>query len=121
MCGTYFVVGVSHSGVGARFCSALCGKQASKARRRALQRDAFVEPVSPRRVFERDRWTCRLCGKRVQRDAKVPHPQAPVLDHIVPLAAGRDNGGVHASWNVQCAHFLCNSVKSANYSQGALF
>jgi 5-methylcytosine-specific restriction endonuclease McrA len=38
----------------------------------------------------------------------VPHPKAPTIDHIVPLAAGGDD----IKANVQLAHFLCNSVKS---------
>jgi 5-methylcytosine-specific restriction endonuclease McrA len=33
-----------------------------------------------------------------------------VLDHIVALA----RGGTHQAINVQCAHFLCNSHKSAD-------
>lgn len=102
-------------------CSRPCARSDSKARRRAAERGAFVAPVSRRAVFDRDRWTCRLCGKRVRRKSQAPEPMAPVLDHIVPLAAGPQNGGVHAPWNVQCAHFLCNSVKSAAYEQGALF
>jgi len=32
---------------------------------------------------------------------------APVIDHIVPLALG----GEHAHYNVQAAHFMCNSEK----------
>jgi 5-methylcytosine-specific restriction endonuclease McrA len=43
----------------------------------------------------------------VKRDKVVPHPKAPVLDHILPLA----QGGTHEPTNVQCAHFMCNSIK----------
>ena len=72
-------------------------------------------------MFQRDRWTCQLCGKRVVRSAVVPHPRAPVIDHIVPLAAGAEVGGVDAPWNVQCAHFLCNSYKRDLLVAPALF
>lgn len=93
------------------FCSQVCAdreaKRAGKARRRV--RGASVQRVYRRRIFERDRWRCKLCRKLVKRDAVVPHPLAPVLDHILPLAAG----GTHEPANVQCAHFMCNSVKSA--------
>ena len=42
-------------------------------------------------------------------DLAYPHPHSATLDHIVPLAAG----GAHSYANVQCAHFICNSVKGA--------
>lgn len=68
---------------------------------------AFVAPVSRVRIFERDKWKCRLCGKKVKRDAVVPHPRAPVLDHVLPLA----RGGTHEPANVQLACFMCNAHK----------
>lgn len=104
-CGQAFCV---HSEAGiAAYCSRRCQKSDAKAKRRALQKDAYVEHVYRVRVFERDKWTCKLCGKKTKRDAVVPHPRAPVLDHIIPLA----RGGKHEPANMQCAHFLCNSVK----------
>lgn len=90
-----------------RFCSDQCQRRHSRGKRRARKRDAFVEPVFRRRVFERDGWRCQICGERVDRRCKVPHPRSAVLDHIVPLASG----GTHEMSNVQCAHFLCNSRK----------
>jgi hypothetical protein len=101
-------------------CSAVCAaaklkddRREAKHRRRARQRDAYVADVSPRAIFERDRWTCHLCGRRVKRDAQVPDPLAPTLDHVVPLAAG----GTHEPANVRAAHFRCNSIKGDGYSQ----
>jgi hypothetical protein len=91
----------------ARYCSLRCSRRMSKHRYRARKRAAYVEDVSPVRIFERDRWRCRLCNKRVHRHRVPPHPLAPVLDHVVPLAAG----GTHEAANTQCAHFICNSVK----------
>ncbi len=98
-----------------QWCSSDCRRR-DRPQKRGRVRGAY----SRRAIFERDRWTCRLCGKRVKRTAKVPDPKAPVIDHIVPLAAGPDLGGVDAPWNVQCAHFLCNSIKSASYDHPAL-
>lgn len=103
-CSTWFVSDQPAN----RYCSARCAKGDARDRRRARQRQAFIARVYRRRIFERDRWHCRLCGKKVKRDAVVPHPLAPVLDHIIPLA----KGGTHEPANVQCAHFLCNSRKS---------
>lgn len=93
-------------------CSPRCGrrhnKQRGKATRRARMRTAFVAPVHRARIYERDRWRCQICGKAVQQDAEVPHPLAPTIDHIIPLALG----GTHEPSNVQLAHFKCNALKS---------
>ncbi|WP_261949456.1 HNH endonuclease [Rhodococcus sp. T9N] len=59
------------------------------------------------KIFERDRWQCHICNTRVKRDMVVPHPLAPTIDHLIPLAAG----GTHEPANVATAHFLCNSRK----------
>ena len=59
------------------------------------------------KVFERDHWVCQLCRRKVNRTATAPHPKAPVIDHVIPL----NKGGTHEPANVQCAHFICNSIK----------
>lgn len=120
-CGSYFVAPAAHVDKAALYCSPACARRTSKDRYRARKQSAFVESFGPVEIFERDRWICKLCGKRVKRSAEVPDPKAPVVDHIVPLAAGPENGGVHARWNAQCAHFLCNSLKAALLTQPALF
>ncbi len=85
------------------------GNRAYRARRRARRRAAVSEPFTVEAVFERDGWRCHLCGKQVLRDARVPHPKAPTIDHLVPLA----DGGDHTRANVATAHFLCNSLRGA--------
>lgn len=92
-CGQEFVGRWHPSAVG--YCSPTCKAADAKER------------VWRHKVYVRDGWRCQLCGKPVKRDAAVPHPLAPVLDHVIPLAVG----GTHEPANVQCAHFLCNSVK----------
>ena len=96
-------------GNGARrlFCSPEC-----RARFRSLQyvhrrRARFVEHVDPRVVFERDNWTCQLCGEPIDRDAAPRSPRAASLDHIDPVSLG----GEHSYANVQTAHCACNSSK----------
>ena len=91
----------------ARFCSLRCGRRYSEDKRRATKRNAYVADVRRLSIYERDGWRCKLCGKKVRPTAEAPHPLAPVLDHIIPLAVG----GTHEPANVQCAHFLCNSRK----------
>ena len=90
------------------YCSRACRKGADRDRRRMLKRNAYVEDVWRSKVYERDGWKCQLCGKALKRDAVVPHPKAPTLDHIIPLS----KGGTHEYANVQAAHFICNSIKS---------
>jgi 5-methylcytosine-specific restriction endonuclease McrA len=90
-----------------QYCSLICRRLDAKARRRALKRGAHVGVVYRKKIFERDGWRCQLCKRKVNPRAAVPHPLAPTLDHIVPLA----DGGTHEPSNVQCAHFICNSRK----------
>jgi hypothetical protein len=104
-CGVWFV----HDQPATQTCTLRCSKRAAKFRRRAVERGAFVAPVSRIAVYERDSWTCQLCGGPVDRNATAPSPLAPSIDHIIALA----NGGTHEPANVQCAHFLCNSLKGA--------
>ncbi|MGY4930325.1 HNH endonuclease [Streptomyces sp. 900116325] len=101
-------------------CSPACAvaklkddKREAKHKRRARQRDAYVANVSRRAIYERDRWMCHLCGKKINRDAEVPDPLAPTLDHVIPLAAG----GTHEPANVRAAHYRCNSIKGDGYIQ----
>jgi len=42
------------------------------------------------------------------RNAVVPHPKAPTIDHVIPLS----KGGTHEPANVQLAHYYCNSIKA---------
>ena len=60
-------------------------------------------------VYLRDEWRCQLCGSTVKRKASAPDPEAPTLDHIVPVS----RGGTDDPGNLQLAHFLCN-VKRGN-------
>lgn len=82
-------------------------KKRGRDRRRARKSGAYVADVWRRDIFERDHWKCKLCGKALKRKAKAPHPLAPTIDHIIPLAAG----GTHEPANAQAAHFICNCLK----------
>lgn len=90
-----------------QFCSSRCGARASKDRRNAVKRGAFVANVYRFKIFERDNWICQLCFSPIDRTAKAPQPLSVSLDHILALA----NGGTHEPSNTQTAHFICNSLK----------
>ncbi|WP_431999318.1 HNH endonuclease [Streptomyces sioyaensis] len=106
-CGTAFVAAALGDDA-ARYCSETCVKRSKSARRRARARSAEAERYSRHAIFERDGWRCHICRRAVRRSAPVPHPLAPTIDHLIPLAAG----GSDTAANVATAHFLCNSIKS---------
>lgn len=80
----------------------------TRSRYRARKRGAFVEDVDSFTVFERDKWTCGICGERIPKSAKWPDVKSASVDHVVPLNCG----GKHEMKNVQAAHLGCNSAKS---------
>lgn len=91
------------------YCGRRCkNRYFNRIRRAQLRNVGTGDPVRFHEIAERDRWCCQLCNKPVDRDTSVPHPKAPVLDHIIPLA----KRGTHEPSNVQLAHFMCNSIKS---------
>lgn len=110
VCGSWFV---SH------FLDVTCGsecfdvrkretRRVSRDRRRARKRDAFIENVYRKRVFDADGYRCHICSKKTDKTKQVPHPKAPTVDHVVPLS----KGGTHEPANCRTACFMCNSLKS---------
>lgn len=95
------------------FCSAGCSKRSARrtARKaaRALLKSVTVERVNPTKVFDRDGWSCMQCGVSTPRELRGTYkPNAPELDHIVPLS----KGGEHSYANTQCLCRRCNAMKS---------
>lgn len=78
-----------------------------KARRRARKRNAYRADVYRKDVFEADGYRCHICGKKTDSTKEAPHPMAPTIDHLIPLA----KGGTHEPINCRTAHFICNSRK----------
>lgn len=90
-------------------CTARCGDKARTERRKIAKRQtgSVIGRVYRALVFQRDDYVCWLCDYPTKRDAVVPDPEAPTVDHVIPLA----KGGPHTMDNVRTAHFLCNSMK----------
>jgi len=81
-----------------------------RAKDRARLRAAYIENVDPFDVFDRDGWRCHLCGVKTPKRLRGTYePNAPELDHIIPLAAG----GEHSRRNTACACRKCNGAKGA--------
>ena len=77
------------------------------ARRRARLSAALVEQVDRAVVFERDDWTCHLCGGAIDPTLSGRHRWGPTIDHVVPLS----RGGLHCYANVRAAHLRCNASR----------
>lgn len=81
----------------------------ARARRRGLPRLYFDEVAE---VLERDGWRCMICGADAPKQLRgTTSPNAPEVDHIIPLAALGSPG--HTPANCQCACRACNSAKGA--------
>lgn len=61
-------------------------------------------------ILERDEWRCQICRRQLDpADRGTTKPEAPEVDHVVPLA----QGGAHRGDNLQCACRRCNLLKGA--------
>jgi len=84
------------------------------ASKRGVQHKAYATNY----IFERDNWTCQICGRKINRRLKWPNPLSKSIDHIVPLSRGGNDSPV----NVQATHLRCNLGKNAtNKGQLRLF
>lgn len=95
-------------------CSTECGdaygreqRSLHKTRRATRKRGAYVADVSRRKVYEADGYRCHICNRKTDPTKPVPHPKAPTIDHVIPLALG----GTHEPVNCRTACFRCNSTK----------
>lgn len=102
-------------------CSADCAavlKEANHGLKRFRHKGGKVIDygITLRRVYERDKGLCWICGKKTDFSdvlyTKAGHKYCgdshPVKDHLIPLAHGGDE-----SWeNVRLACWRCNKIKS---------
>lgn len=59
-------------------------------------------------IFERDKWVCGICRKKIDRSLRYPHRMSATLDHVVPVI----EGGIDSRANVRPAHLSCNSSRN---------
>lgn len=104
-CGEYFIRRYAGAGAPSPFCS-------SKCRRTERQRQRGINDEVRLAIFERDDWRCQierclLRSRKIDRDARIPAPASPTVDHILPQSAGGDDEPA----NLRAAHFICNSAR----------
>jgi len=51
---------------------------------------------------------CYICGSSCEQMDDLLNPLAPVVDHVIPIAAG----GTHDPENLRVAHRICNGIKA---------
>jgi 5-methylcytosine-specific restriction endonuclease McrA len=73
------------------------------SKKHVRQASENAEPCTRTEIFERDNWTCGLCGGAVARDQRPTHPMAGAIVHCTPLS----RGGQHTRANVAAAHVGC--------------
>lgn len=62
-------------------------------------------------IYERDGWTCQLCGRAVEPSLHPNHTFAATLDHIRPRSATLFVDD--SPENLRLAHRACNSARGA--------
>jgi 5-methylcytosine-specific restriction endonuclease McrA len=60
-----------------------------------------------RDIFERDNWTCHLCGDGIDSTLKYPHRMSASIDHVIPIAYF----GPDEPENLAASHLICNLRK----------
>jgi hypothetical protein len=102
-----------------KYCDFKCRETVRRKKRRLYlnnwqrvreqrEKATTVERISPLDVFKRDDWTCWLCHQPVDMSQQHPEPNAPTVDHVIPIS----KGGPHTMDNVRCAHSICNMKKN---------
>jgi 5-methylcytosine-specific restriction endonuclease McrA len=71
---------------------------------RSQRRQETWDGVTNEQIFERDRWRCGICGQRISKSLKYPHPRSKSIDHVVPLVEGGDDTAA----NKRASHLGCN-------------
>lgn len=60
-------------------------------------------------IYERDNWTCQICGEDIDRERHWNDDMAPSLDHIIPRSHMLIPD--HSQGNLRTAHRRCNAVR----------
>ncbi len=86
----------------------------------ARKLEATVEKVDYKVIIERDNWTCHICNKPIDPNAKPLSAQSLDFDHVIPLQPrSGEPQGTHSEDNLKMSHKICN-VRKSNKPMSAL-
>lgn len=94
-----------------KYCGPPCQWSASDARRRRGRGEFIVSAKRRRRLYERDGWTCQICGDATGTSWTAGDPWSPTLDHIEPQASVLVPD--HSDENLRTAHAFCNTYRGS--------
>lgn len=100
-------------------CRAERNRQHERTRRRRKRSNKIhSEPYSQLAIYDRDCWTCYMCGTQVQRYVSAAMagqmPNEATIDHVWPLC----EGGWDTEDNVRTACRECNTAKGTTTLPG---
>ena len=105
-----------------KYCSVECLRRQSRRNNRYKTRceHKHNDIVSLKRLYERDKGRCHICGKPTNwNDYKhnddgwfIAGKNYPSVDHVIPLS----KGGTNTYDNCKLAHCYCNSIKGNKVS-----
>jgi len=103
---------------GRKYFATAKGKEALKKgsqKRRATKAGAsIVENFTHKEIFNRDGYTCCVCGMPIDVNLKSPDMLSISLEHKIPLS----KGGNHSLENCGSSHLLCNLRKNSKLIDG---
>lgn len=98
-----------------RDCNSTKRKEAKKMHK------GGVSKAKRNRIYERDNYTCQLCGEPLRMDklntlgTPRPHPKSPTVDHIIPISVAKlanwESIDINSEDNLRAAHYSCNSAR----------
>jgi 5-methylcytosine-specific restriction endonuclease McrA len=98
-----------------------CRSQASRGDDRVVENAPAYRRPRPRSsgyrrhrafVLARDKWTCTICGLKLDLEARWIEDQSATLDHIIPVVEGGDD----EPDNLRAAHRWCNQARERGFA-----
>jgi len=89
-----------------------CDRRCAEALRSYERGEFMVTRARRRRLYERDGWTCQICGLSTSCEWSHGDPWSPTLDHIEPRSSALIPDD--SDDNLRTAHWVCNQLRGAS-------